>query len=76
MTAGRIARELWWTNQEFPLPISFHSGSPCSYITCEMNDMPDGSHSSETEIQSHPISIIIMNVHVLNAYCMGILDLN
>jgi hypothetical protein len=21
MTAGRIARELWWTNQEFSLPI-------------------------------------------------------
>jgi hypothetical protein len=20
----RIARELWWTNQEFPLPVSFH----------------------------------------------------
>jgi hypothetical protein len=30
---GRIARELWWTNQEFALSTAFHHGSPCSYIT-------------------------------------------
>jgi hypothetical protein len=30
---GRIAREIWCTYQEFPLSISFHHGSPCSYIT-------------------------------------------
>jgi hypothetical protein len=31
---GRIIRELWWTRQEFPLPISSSRYySPCSYIT-------------------------------------------
>jgi len=27
VTAGRTARELWWTNQEFSLLISSHRGS-------------------------------------------------
>jgi hypothetical protein len=36
----RISRQLWWTNQEFPLSISFHHGSPCSFITWGMNSGP------------------------------------
>jgi hypothetical protein len=27
MTSGRIARELWWTNQGYSLSISFHHAS-------------------------------------------------
>jgi hypothetical protein len=57
MTAGRIARELWW-NQEFPLSVSFHNVSPCSYIAWGMNSTPVGGRSSET--QSHPIDLIIV----------------
>jgi hypothetical protein len=26
-STDRISRELWWTNQDFPLSISFHHGS-------------------------------------------------
>jgi hypothetical protein len=33
MTAGRIVREHWCTNQKFTLSISFHHGSVCSYAT-------------------------------------------
>jgi hypothetical protein len=32
-SAGRIAGDIWWTNQSFPLSTSFHHGSPNSYIT-------------------------------------------
>jgi hypothetical protein len=32
-SAGRIVRELWWTNQYFLLSLSFRYGCPCSYIT-------------------------------------------
>jgi hypothetical protein len=32
----------------FPLSTSFHRGSPCSYITCEMNSRPVVARSSET----------------------------
>jgi hypothetical protein len=57
--AGRIARELWWMSQDFLLlTSSFHHGSPCSYITCRMNNRPDGGRRSET--WSHPIDIIII----------------
>jgi hypothetical protein len=60
MTAGRIARKLWWTNQEFSLYISFHHGAPYSYITWEINNRPSGGRNSET--YSHPIDIIIMMI--------------
>jgi hypothetical protein len=43
----------------FPLSISFHYGSPCSYITWGMNNRPVGGRSSET--QSQPIDTIIIN---------------
>jgi hypothetical protein len=56
--AVRIARELWWTNQEFCLSISFHCGSPCSYITWGMNSRPVGGRSSET--WSRRIDMIFM----------------
>jgi hypothetical protein len=46
-SAGRIAIELWWTNEEFPLPITFHRGSPCSYIIWELKNRPTGGYSSE-----------------------------
>jgi hypothetical protein len=32
---------------QFPPSISFHRGSPCSYITWEMNNRPIGGRSSE-----------------------------
>jgi hypothetical protein len=42
---GRVARELWWTNQEISSSLSFHHGSPCSYITWEINNGLVGGHS-------------------------------
>jgi hypothetical protein len=42
----------------FPLSISFHHGSPCSFITCAMNIMSVGGCSSVT--YSHPIDMIII----------------
>jgi hypothetical protein len=36
-----------WRIRSFRLSISFHHGSRCSYITCEMNK-PVGGRSSET----------------------------
>jgi hypothetical protein len=44
----RIATELWWTNQEFSLSISFHYGSPCLSITWRMNNRPADGRSLET----------------------------
>jgi hypothetical protein len=40
---------------QFLLSISFHHGSPCSYIICGMNNRPTGGRSSET--QCHPIDM-------------------
>jgi hypothetical protein len=39
----------------FPLSLSFHCGSPCSYITWGMNKRPVGGRSSETS--SNPIDM-------------------
>jgi hypothetical protein len=47
-SAGRIARELWWTNQEFSVSTLFHHGSSCSCITWGMIIRPVGGRSSET----------------------------
>jgi hypothetical protein len=55
----RIARELWWTNQDFPPAVSFHYRSPCACITWGMNNRPVGGRSSETWF--HPIDINNMN---------------
>jgi hypothetical protein len=56
--AGRIARYIWWTNQEsFPADI-IPPGSPCSYITWGRNNRPTGDRSSEK--YSHSIGTIIM----------------
>jgi hypothetical protein len=46
-SVGKISRELWWRNQEFPLSISFNYVSPCSYITCSMDTRPDYGLDSE-----------------------------
>jgi hypothetical protein len=46
-------RKLFIRVFRFPLSVSFHHGSPCSYIIWEMNNRPAGGRSSET--QSHPI---------------------
>jgi hypothetical protein len=35
-----ITGELWWTNREVFMSISFHHGSPCSYITFGTNNRP------------------------------------
>jgi hypothetical protein len=43
-----------------PLLISFHHGSPCSYIIWRIN-RPIGDHSSE--MWSHPINMIIIKVN-------------
>jgi hypothetical protein len=37
----------------FPLSESFHRGSPCLYITREMNNRPVGGCSSETPFHPH-----------------------
>jgi hypothetical protein len=50
----------------FPLLISFHHGSSCSYITRGMNNKPDGGCSSET---SHPMDMI-------NIFCLCLILLS
>jgi hypothetical protein len=55
---GQSTWDLWWTKWHwdrsfseffgFPLSVSFHHGSPCSYITWRMNNRRVGGHSSET----------------------------
>jgi hypothetical protein len=57
-------RDLWRTKWHwdrffseffgFPLSVSFHHGSPFSYINWGMNNMPVRGRSSET--QAHPIA--------------------
>jgi hypothetical protein len=54
VSAGRIARELWWTSQEFT-PNGIITMVPRSHINRGMNNMPVGGRSSET---SHPIGMI------------------
>jgi hypothetical protein len=51
--------------RSFPLLISFHHDSPCSYITWGMNNRPVGGSISETS--PHPIDMIIMmmKVHIV-----------
>jgi hypothetical protein len=41
---GQVFTRILW----FPLSVSFHRGSPYSYIIWEVNNKPDGGHSSET----------------------------
>jgi hypothetical protein len=48
---GQVSLRGHW----FRLSVSFHCGSPCSYIIWGMNSRPVGSRSSET--QSHPIDM-------------------
>jgi hypothetical protein len=36
------------TGTGFPLSVSFHCGSPCSYTICEMNSRLISDHSSDT----------------------------
>jgi hypothetical protein len=45
----------------FTLSVSFHLGSPCSYITWGMNNRPAGGRSAET--QSYHID---MNSNITN----------
>jgi hypothetical protein len=51
MTAGRIARELWWMNQEFP-PVNIIS----PWFSMLIYHLGDGGHNSET----HQHIMIIM----------------
>jgi hypothetical protein len=44
--AGRITRDLWWTNQEFS-PVNIIP----PWFTLRMNNRPGGGHSSETPQQ-------------------------
>jgi hypothetical protein len=44
----------------FPSHLSFHNGSPCSYITSGINNRATGGHSSET--QSNPSDINYNNL--------------
>jgi hypothetical protein len=39
-----VDRKLWWTDQEFTLPISFHHGYPFIYITWGMNNRPEAQN--------------------------------
>jgi hypothetical protein len=58
---GKLRQAKWhWDRVFFELfaflpSISFHRGSPCSYIISGMNNTPVGGHSSET--LSHPIDM-------------------
>jgi hypothetical protein len=64
--------DLWWTKRHwdrilskffgFPLSISFHDGSPHSYITWGINNRPDGGDSLKT--QSQPADMIDDNIGV------------
>jgi hypothetical protein len=46
--------------RSFPLSISFHHGSSCSYITSGMNNTPVGGRSSET--WSYPFDMIFIKL--------------
>jgi hypothetical protein len=60
--ASKIARELWWMNQEFYPVNIIHCGPPHSYITWGMNNRSVSGRGSETE--SHTINIT-PNLHDL-----------
>jgi hypothetical protein len=48
---GQFTWDLWWHFSELfglPLSVSFHHGSPCSYIIWGMNNRPVCGCSSET----------------------------
>jgi hypothetical protein len=64
VTVGRIARECWWKNR-FSTVISFHHGSPCSYIIRGINNWPVGGRSSETKFHHIDMMMIII------IYCHG-----
>jgi hypothetical protein len=49
-----------------PLLISFHHGSPCSYITLGMNSRPIDGQSSER--YSHHIDMIVINLVFRSCY--------
>jgi hypothetical protein len=49
----------WWIRR-FSLFISFHHGSPCSYITWVMSNRSVGGCSSKT--YSHPFDMIIIKI--------------
>jgi hypothetical protein len=53
-------QDFWWINHQSSLSISFHHGSPYSYITWCMYNRPNGWRSSETS--SHLIDMIIIMV--------------
>jgi hypothetical protein len=57
VSAGRIARELWWTSQEFSQPASSSSSPWLSKLTFAlgMNNRPTDGRGSE---MSHPINMI------------------
>jgi hypothetical protein len=48
----------------FPLSISFHRGSPYSYVIWEMNTRPVGNRSSETF--SHPVDMNYFHWNILS----------
>jgi hypothetical protein len=57
MTAGRIARELWWTSQEFsPASIIISPWLSMLIYHLGMNNRPVGV--SACDAYSHPIDII------------------
>jgi hypothetical protein len=64
---GRLLSEFFG----FPLLISFHHGSPCSYITWGMNSRLIGGSSSE---MFHPIDMNSNNYKWLIIFCPPIID--
>jgi hypothetical protein len=48
----------------FPRSVSIHHGSPCSYITCGIDNRLVGCRSSET--WPHPIDITIMTIIIIS----------
>jgi hypothetical protein len=48
MTAGRIAREVCWTNQEEFSPVDMIRIFPCPYIISQVKNNPVGGRSLDT----------------------------
>jgi hypothetical protein len=64
---GKVALGLFFEFFGFPLSVSFHRGSPYTYI-CGMDDRPFGGRSSET--QSYTIDMNNNNIDALTLHML------
>lgn len=65
MAAGRVARELWWTNQFSPVDIILSFFFMLIHITRGMNSRPVGGRISES--WSHPVDMIVIIINIMLA---------